>query len=217
MMQKEYLIGGLIVVGILVIRAIVNLFMTPSLNTIAKTCSKCIPQMGEDDKLTIWGYEAAGEYTASKAGMSDGSYYVSRVEAYCRAARINYTKLASQGGSENPRGKVPFANIEGTMVDDSAKIIAGIQKKYNVNLDKDLTPQQLATGHLIRETLHGSLYWVGISFSMHSAWRVGCSISYFSLRCFIFPIVTRSPPILCSTMQKVEECFVLNWNMQCHL
>ena len=45
-------------------------------------------------------------------------------------------------------------------MDDSAKIIREIEEKHKVNLDKTLTPQQLATGHFVRETLHGSLYWV---------------------------------------------------------
>ena len=102
MIQKEYLIGGFSVIGVLVIRSIVNLFSTPSLNAATKTSNKPIPQMGENDKVTIWGYEAAGEYSGYQKGMSDASYYVGRVEAYCRAAKIPYTKLASQGGSENP-------------------------------------------------------------------------------------------------------------------
>jgi hypothetical protein len=35
--------------------------------------------------------------------------------------------------SENPRNKLPFVNIYGTMVDDSGRILQAIQKQFNID------------------------------------------------------------------------------------
>jgi glutathione S-transferase len=71
-----------------------------------------------------------------------------------------YIKKASSGMTENPRGKVPFANIQGTMVDDSSCIIETIKNTYNITIDDHLTEEQKTTGYLIQQLLFGSLYWV---------------------------------------------------------
>jgi len=61
--------------------------------------------------------------------------------------------------SENPRHKIPYANIKGTIVDDSSRIIATIQEKF-APVSEKLTEEQILQGHLIRTMLSDSLYFV---------------------------------------------------------
>jgi len=164
----DVMIGAGAVVGLIALQKLVGLFRYPSLKTINSANTKSVPAMGDNEKITIYGYEAEGENAWAKNGLPDASYYVGRVEAYLRAAKVPYVKLASQGGSENPRGKVPFANVKGTMTDESSKIIALVEQKCNVALDKGLSDPQMTTAHLIRSMLNGSLYWVTCHFTFHT-------------------------------------------------
>ena len=65
-----------------------------------------MPHMGDDTQVTIYGFEAAEEHYGCRVGVPDASPYVCRVEAFARLCDIKYVKLGSQGGRENPRGKV---------------------------------------------------------------------------------------------------------------
>lgn len=119
-----------------------------------------IPKIGDDTKLTVWGFQKQGEYPSFKNGICDGSPYVCRVECYLRMIDKPYVKNMTTDLSENPRGQAPFANVYGSMVDESSHIIEEIQRKFGIDPKKGLTPEQLMHGHLIRRLLTGSLYWV---------------------------------------------------------
>jgi hypothetical protein len=82
------------------------------------------------------------------------------VEAFLRLSKQPYKTLPSKGAMENPRGKVPFANIQGQMVDDSSTIISTLAASLAITLDEELTIDQQTTKHLIQQLLFGSLYWV---------------------------------------------------------
>ena len=108
-------------------------------------------------------------------GVSDQSPYVSRVEAYLRLMKQPYAKAETKGLMENPRCKVPFANIKGQMVDDSSLIIDAICNSFDVKIDSHLTKEQVATGHMIRPLLFGSLYWV----ELHQAFETDVGRHHF--------------------------------------
>lgn len=125
-----------------------------------KIASAPIPQLGDDKTLTVWGFQKQGAYPGSHNGVCDGSPYVCRVECYLRFINKPYIKAVSTDLSENPRGMVPFANVYGSMVDDSSRVLEHIQRHFGMDTNKSLTPQQLMHGHFIRRLLAGSFYWV---------------------------------------------------------
>ena len=137
-----------------------ELFQYPSIQENQRRCSQPIPPIGDNSQITIWGFEESGVYPGWKWGISDASPYVSRVEAYLRLIQKPYIKAETKGLMENPRRKVPFANIRGQMIDDSSAILFTLRHYFDVKIDDHLTEEQLVTGHLIRQMLFGSLYWV---------------------------------------------------------
>ena len=160
MASNDFWVGAAAVVGLIGVYKIWQLFQSPSLKGIEKTCSKPLSNIGDNEKVTVWGFEETGTHPSRHLGIIDDSPYVLRVEAYLRFIKQPYYKAESKGLMENPRGKVPFANIQGAMVDDSSRIIQNLENTFNVQIDKNLTHDQVATGHLIRQMLFGSLYWV---------------------------------------------------------
>ena len=119
---------------------------------------------GDSSTITVWGFQKRGEYPSYHKGICNGSPYVARVECYLRLRGItNYTKAVSVDLSENPRTKLPFANVKGLMVDDSGRILQAIQKELNIDETKDLSPEQLRNGHFLRRLLTGSFYWIRYS------------------------------------------------------
>jgi hypothetical protein len=125
---------------------------------------------------TVWGFAELEKHPAWTKGVSDESPYVSRVEAYLRLTLQPYVKAETKGLMENPRCKVPFANIKGQMVDDSSLIIDALCNSFDVKIDAHLTKEQLATGHMIRQLLFGSLYWV----ILHQAFETDAGRHHFN-------------------------------------
>ena len=159
-LSNDFTRGALSVVAVGVLYKIWQLLHAPSVDAIERKSRKSMAQLGDDDQITVWGFDLLGEAQHWKEGISDSSCYVSRVEAYLRLIKQPYVKKLSLGGSENPRSKVPFANVKGTMVDDSSRVIATIKNSLNSTVDDNLTDEQKSIGHLIRQLLFGSLYWV---------------------------------------------------------
>ena len=82
-----------------------------------------VQHFGADDAITVLGFQQEGHYPAFSKGVTDGSPYVARVECYLRLLGKPYTKKRSLDVRENPRKKLPVANVYGTMVDDSGRIL----------------------------------------------------------------------------------------------
>ena len=157
----EFVYGAASVIVINGLYKLYGLFQTPSVDSVETNCKKVIPVLGDSASgITIWGFEASGKHPLFAEGIPDDSPYVARVENFLRLIKQPYAKAVSQGMQENPRGKVPFANIYGRMVDDSSQIIATLEKKLDVQVDDDLKPDEVAQKHLIRQLLQGSSYWV---------------------------------------------------------
>ena len=130
-----------------------------------------IAPLGDDETITVWGFQEEGKYPKFNEGIVDGSPCVARVEVYLRLLGLEYTKKMSADLSENPRSKLPFANVYGRMVDDSSKIIDAIDESMNRDPLDSLNQQQLVQAHLIRRLLTGSFYWV--RYSMNFGTEIG--------------------------------------------
>jgi glutathione S-transferase len=186
-LSKDFTLGALTVMAVGVAYKIWQLLQAPSVSAIEGKCQKAMDKVGDDDKITVWGFDLAGESNHWKDGISDESCYVSRVEAYLRLIKQPYVKKLSMDCSENPRGKVPFANIQGAMVDDSSRIIDTIKNSFNVTVDDHLTAEQNNIGYLIQQLLFGSLYWVVLHQKFNTA---------FGRDIFFKDMSSKMPPVI---------------------
>lgn len=153
--------GALGLAVILFLYKLFSAFQYPDLNYIEHIATKPIPNKGDDSKVTIFGFFKSGQYYALQRGVAEPSPFVTRVEYFCRLYHIPYEKEAALL-TENPRHKVPFVNLQGVMIDDSSRIIAALEKQFNIQ--EQLSNDAMAQATFIRRLLFDSLYWVLMHF-----------------------------------------------------
>ncbi len=86
------------------------------------------------------------------------SPFAAKLESYLRLAAIDY-QTAPGDPIKAPRGKIPYADIEGELVGDSGLIIERLKRAYGDPLDGNLSPNERGLGHLVRRTLEEHFYW----------------------------------------------------------
>jgi glutathione S-transferase len=158
--SPDFWYGVLSVSGLAVVRWLRAIHVAPAVATVQKLATTPVPYLGNDEVITVWGFDKSGCNRDWNQGVSDQSPFVCRVEAYLRLIRKPYVKEETKGLRENPRGKVPIANVKGIMVDDSTRIIETIKNTFGITVDDKLTPEQRTQGYLIQQLLQHSLYWV---------------------------------------------------------
>jgi hypothetical protein len=145
------------------VHKIYALLNSPTVESIEKKTKAPVPHSGDDASITVWGFALDKEYPGYSEGLCDGSPYVMRVECYLRLIQKDYVKAKTVGLMVSHRCKVPVANVKGKMVDDSSRILDMIMKEFSI--EENLTDKQRSLGHLVRNTLTGSLYWVSLHFA----------------------------------------------------
>jgi hypothetical protein len=160
--SSDFAYGAATVISLLAVHKMYALLGSPTVESIEKKATAPVPHAGDDASITVWGFALDKEYPGYSEGVCDGSPYVMRVECYLRLIQKDYVKAKTVGLMESPRGKVPVANIKGKMVDDSSRILDMIMKEFSI--EEKLTEKQSSLGHLVRNTLTGSLYWVSLHF-----------------------------------------------------
>jgi Glutathione S-transferase N-terminal domain len=158
MLNSDFAAGALSVLGLLAIKKIYDLYQYPAEAKTQKLAKAPISKIGDDSVITIWGFEPSLSERGREAHYD--SPYVDRVEAYLCLKKMAYKKAITNALQENPRKKVPFANVYGTMVDDSTRILAVLQEKLNDTTKAALTDKQRAEGTMVRAILFGRLYFV---------------------------------------------------------
>lgn len=107
-------------------------------------------------------------------GVGSLSPFCFKLECYLRMAGVPYTRRMADF-RRAPKGKVPFIEEEdGKLLGDSQLIIEHLKRKHGDTLDAKLSPEQLATGHLVRRVLEESTYWhiVYVRWADAEGWRV---------------------------------------------
>uniref|UniRef100_A0A0B7A2G2 GST C-terminal domain-containing protein n=1 Tax=Arion vulgaris TaxID=1028688 RepID=A0A0B7A2G2_9EUPU len=97
------------------------------------------------------------------------SPFVMKLETYLRVAKIPYINKFDR--KPGPKKKLPWIQYNDQVVPDSQLCIQFLNTQKNVNLNKHLTPDQVAVGHLLRKTSEESLYWTLLM------WRLGLATS----------------------------------------
>lgn len=98
-------------------------------------------------------------YTFGPAfGLPDPSPFVMKAEMLLKLAKLPY-RPDTGGFRRAPKGKLPYIDDEGTIVADSTLIRFRIEKKYGIDLDAGLSPQERGVAWAYEKLCDEHLYW----------------------------------------------------------
>eukprot|EP00808_Paulinella_micropora_P009012 g16592.t1 len=98
-------------------------------------------------------------------GSPDLSPFVIKLEAFLRYAKIKYVKKS--GFKPGPKGKWPYIELNGQVYSDTALIIDVLCRKFDIDLDGHLSPQERALHLALTRLCEEHLYWFGV---VHHRW-----------------------------------------------
>ncbi|XP_046344614.1 failed axon connections homolog [Haliotis rufescens] len=84
-----------------------------------------------------------------------------KLETYFRMTDIPYQGDYGLKTCPGTR-KFPWIEYNGTVLGDSSMIIQYFNKKLDIDLNKDLTPEQRATARAMQKMVEEHLYWAGV-------------------------------------------------------
>lgn len=94
-------------------------------------------------------------------GAPNLSPFCSKLECYLRMARIPH-EVRAANMLKAPKGKVPFALVDGRLMGDSQLILEHLERTRGAPLDGWLSDEQRALGHVVRRMLEEAYYFVGV-------------------------------------------------------
>jgi glutathione S-transferase len=101
--------------------------------------------------LTLYG-------SGAHFGLPDASPFVMKVETLLRMAQIPYARAAMRF-SQAPKGKIPYIEDDGLLLGDSTFIRAHLERKYGVDFDAGLGPEERAVAWAFEKMAEDNLYW----------------------------------------------------------
>lgn len=126
-------------------------------------------------------------------GLPNPSPFCFKVENYLRMTGEAY-EVKNGNPQKAPKGKLPFIKDGGVVISDSAHIVDHLKKTRGDKLDKDLSANDRALGHLIRRTLEEGLYFCVVysRWVDEVGWQIGSKHFFKSMPAIARAIV---PPI----------------------
>jgi glutathione S-transferase len=91
-------------------------------------------------------------------GLPDPSPFVMKTEILLKMANLPY-RTNNSGFLRAPKGKLPYIDDDGEIVADSTFIRWHLEKKYGVDFDAGLTPEQRAVAWAFEKMAEDHLYW----------------------------------------------------------
>jgi len=88
------------------------------------------------------------------------SPYCLKVETWLRLAGIKYENVDHKMKYKSKKGQLPFVEVNGEEIADSAMIIKELAQRYNQDLDAGLTPEQKNVAHATISMLENHFAWV---------------------------------------------------------
>jgi glutathione S-transferase len=98
-------------------------------------------------------------------GLPDPSPFVTKAEVLLKMAELPYRTDAS-GFNKAPKGKLPYIDDDGEIVADSTFIRWHLEKKYKIDFDRGLSPEQHAIAWAFEKMFEEHLYWAVV----HARW-----------------------------------------------
>lgn len=96
-------------------------------------------------------------------GLACLSPFGTKLETWLRMVGLPYEKK-SGNPLKAPKGKIPYVDIDGTLLGDSQLIIETLAQRAGMDLDAGLSPEQRAVGHAVRKMLEESTYFIVVYF-----------------------------------------------------
>ncbi|XP_065342812.1 failed axon connections [Cloeon dipterum] len=90
------------------------------------------------------------------------SPYCLKVETWLRLAGLKYENVDHKIKFRSKKGQLPFVELNGEEIADSAIIIKELGAKFEKDLDKDLTNEQRTLSHAMISMIENHLFWVVI-------------------------------------------------------
>lgn len=88
------------------------------------------------------------------------SPYCLKVETWLRLAGIKYENVDHKMKYKSKKGQLPFVEVNGEEIADSAIIIKELGARYNQDLDTGLTPEQRNVAHATISMIENHFAWV---------------------------------------------------------
>jgi len=88
------------------------------------------------------------------------SPYCLKVETWLRLAGIKYENVDHKMKYKSKKGQLPFVEVNGEEIADSAMIIKELASRYNQDLDAGLSPEQKNVAHATISMLENHFAWV---------------------------------------------------------
>jgi glutathione S-transferase len=98
-------------------------------------------------------------------GLPDPSPFVTKAEVLLKMAGLPY-RTDTRGFNKAPKGKLPYIDDDGEVVADSTFIHWHLERKYNIDFDKGLSPEQRAIAWAFEKMMEEHLYWAAV----HARW-----------------------------------------------
>jgi len=88
------------------------------------------------------------------------SPYCLKAETWLRLAGIKYENVDHKMKYKSKKGQLPFVEVNGEEIADSAMIIKELAQRYNQDLDAGLSPEQKNVAHATISMLENHFAWV---------------------------------------------------------
>ena len=99
-------------------------------------------------------------------GLPDPSPFVTKTEVLLKMAKLPY-RADTSGFKKAPKGKLPYVDDDGgETIADSTFIRWHLEKKYKIDFDRGLSPEQRAIAWAFEKMLEEHLYWAVV----HARW-----------------------------------------------
>ncbi|PCJ68055.1 MAG: glutathione S-transferase [Rhodobiaceae bacterium] len=92
-------------------------------------------------------------------GTPDPSGFVVKLMTVLRLAGVGHERVEVGNPAIGPKGKVPFITEGNVTLGDTALILAYLKETRGIDLDRHLTPIQMAQSHALQRMLEERLYW----------------------------------------------------------
>lgn len=144
-----------------------------------------LPGTGISNMLTLYQFECSWE-------VRNPSPFTLKLETYLRMAGIPFTVQTNVDLRKAPKGKIPFIELDGRFVGDSAFIIDLLNRKHGIHLDKSLSPEEKAISLAFQKLIEEHLYWVGLysRWFEEDNWRMTREAFFTMIPAWIRPVVT---------------------------
>ncbi len=94
-------------------------------------------------------------------GLPDPSPFVTKAEILLKMAGLPY-RTDTGGFAKAPKGKLPYIDDDGKKVADSTFIRRHLERKYGVDFDRGLSPEQRASAWAFEKMAEDNLYWAAL-------------------------------------------------------